>query len=158
MSDFWKALKRPGTLLRIAIAIGCGFGIYYAIDAWIGGATSIVVDIGTRPIELLDPRWLLLVCVIPYFFLLRIVSLTDLSVTQQVFQSGLRSLVVAGLAIALARPSWVTRDSKVSTVVLVDVSDSVSDKQLDAARAYLADLSKAKGEEGNIQVISFAEK
>jgi Ca-activated chloride channel homolog len=157
MSDFWKALKRPGTLLRIAIAVAVGIAIYVAIDKWIGDRTSLVVDIGPRPIELLDPRWLLLVAVVPYFYLLRIVSLTDLSVEQQVVQSTLRTLVVAGMAIALARPSWVTRDSRVATVVLVDVSDSVSDKQLDAARAYLADLAKAKGE-GSLQVVSFAEK
>jgi len=157
MSDFWKALKQPGTLLRIAIAVGCAVAIWYAIDAWIGTRTSLVVNLGPRPIELLDPRWLLLVAIVPYFFLLRIVSLTDLSVGQQVVQSTLRSLVIAGLAIALARPSWVTRDSRVATVVLVDVSDSVSDKQLDAARSYLADLAKAKGD-GSLQVVAFAEK
>jgi Ca-activated chloride channel homolog len=157
MSDFWTALKRPGTLLRIAIAVACAIGIYYAVDAWIDGRTSVVIDVGAKPIELLDPRWLLLVCVVPYFFLLRIVSLTDLSVTQQVVQAGLRSLLIAGLAVALARPSWVTRDSRVATVVLVDVSDSVSDKQLEAAKTYLDDLAKTKGE-GNLRVVAFAEK
>jgi Mg-chelatase subunit ChlD len=158
MSEFWKALKRPGTLLRIAIAIACGVGIGVAIDRWIGGRTSVEVELlGSRPIELLDPRWLLLAAAVPYFFLLRIVSLTDLSVAQQIVQSSLRGLVVVGLAVALARPSWVTRDSRVATVVLVDVSDSVSDKQLDAARAYLADIAAAQGD-GSLQVIGFAEK
>lgn len=157
MSELWRALKRPAVLLRIAIAVACGIAIFVAIDRWIGARTSVTVDLGSRPIELLDPRWLLVVAIVPYFFLLRIVSLTDLSVGQQIVQSALRSLVIAGIAIALARPSWITRDSRVATVVLVDVSDSVSDKQLDAARGYLTDLGKAKGE-GNLQVITFAEK
>jgi Ca-activated chloride channel family protein len=57
-------------------------------------------------------------------------SLTDLSIAQQILQATMRTLVIAAAAIALARPTWVTRDSKVATVVLVDVSESVSDKQL----------------------------
>ena len=69
------------------------------------------------------------------FFLLRVLSLTDLSLAQQLVPSTLRSLVIAGIAIALARPSWITEQSKLATIVLVDVSDSVSDKQLAAAKA-----------------------
>ncbi len=72
-------------------------------------------------------------------------------------QSTLRSLVIAGIAIALARPSWVTTTSKVATIALVDVSDSISDKQLAAAKQYVDELDKAKGD-GSFQVIAFAEK
>ncbi len=154
--------KRPifPFLIRLGLTLGFGIGLYFAISAWIGDRTSIHIDwLPTRPIDLLAPQWLLIICVVPAFYLLRILSLTDLSLAQQILQSTLRSLVVAGFAIALARPSWITEQSKVSTVVLVDVSDSVSDKQLDAAKNYvdkLADASAAAG--GDIQLVTFAEK
>jgi uncharacterized membrane protein/uncharacterized protein YegL len=157
MTELLRALLRPAMLLRVGIAALCGVAIGFGIDAWIDGRSSVVIDVGARPIELLDPTKLLIISVVPVFFLLRVVSLTDLSVAQQVIQSGLRSLVIAGIALALARPSWVTRDSRLATIVLVDVSDSVSDKQLDNARRYVGELAAAKGE-GSLQVVTFAEK
>ncbi|MCA9676761.1 MAG: VWA domain-containing protein, partial [Myxococcales bacterium] len=111
-----------------------------------------------RRVELLEPRAFYLVAIVPFFFLVRAASLTDLSLAQQLLQTVLRAGVVAGIALALARPSWVTRDDKVATVVLVDVSDSVSDKQLDAARAWVDDLGKAAAGDDSLQVITFAEK
>ena len=41
--------------------------------------------------------------------------------------------------------------------MLVDVSDSVSEKQLDAAKKYVDEIEKEEGE-GNLQLITFAEK
>jgi len=153
-----RDLFRPAVIIRVAIAVAAAAAIYLAIDLALGDRTIVTVTgLGARPIDLLDPRWLKLVCVVPFFFLVRAWSLTDLSITQQVMQAGLRSLVVAAAALALARPSWVTRDSKVATVVLVDVSDSVSDAQLDAARGYVEELRAAKGR-GWMSVVTFAEK
>lgn len=147
-----------GDLIATAVAIAVAIGIYFGIEAWIGGRSVIVVDgIGPRPIELLDPRWLLLPAIAPLFFLVRRWSLTDLSIAQQLVQSTVRTTVVIAAAIALARPTWITRDSKVATVVLVDVSESVSDAQLAAARSYVDELSSARGE-GWIKVVTFAEK
>ena len=88
----------------------------------------------------LRPEWLYLAALLPFFFVVRTQSLTDLSVAQQLVQSSFRSLVLAGIAIALARPAWMTSDDKVATVVLADVSESVSDKQLAATSAYIAQL------------------
>jgi Ca-activated chloride channel homolog len=158
MSQSWvRALLRPGPLVRLAIAIAAAIGIWLGVDAWIDGRTSVTVAITDRPIDLLAPQWLHLVAVVPAFYAIRVLSLTDLSLLQQVFQSTLRSLVIGGIAIALARPSWITNTNKVSTIVLVDVSDSISDKQLDAARAYVDDIEHAE-RDGNFQLITFAEK
>ncbi len=147
-------------LLRLGITVAAGIGLFFAIDYWIADRPIISVDwLPTRTVDLLAPQWLLLASVVPAFYLLRIVSLTDLSLTQQVIQATLRSMVVAGFAIALARPSWITEQSKVATVVLIDVSDSVSDKQLDAARKYVDSLSgSSDAGDGNLQLITFAEK
>lgn len=150
-------LTRPASLLRLAIAAAAAAGLWWLLDRWIGGRTSLTVPFGERPVELLDPSWLYLICVAPLFYLLRVLSLTDLSLAQQVLQATLRSLVIAALAVALARPSRITRADSVATVVLVDVSDSVSDKQLDAARRYVDELAAARGQ-GSLQLITFAEK
>ncbi|HEU0037322.1 MAG TPA: VWA domain-containing protein [Kofleriaceae bacterium] len=148
----------PRSLIRLGLTIVAIIGLWLAISYWIDDRTSIHIDwLPMREIDLLAPQWLLLASVVPAFYLLRVVSLTDLSLTQQVLQATLRSLVVAGFAIALARPSWITEQSKVSTVVLVDVSDSVSDRQLDAAKQYVDSLEQAKGD-GNLQLITFAER
>ncbi len=144
-------------LIRLGIALGAAVAIWLALDYWIADRTMIPIDLGPRPIDLLAPQWLHLVAVVPAFFLLRILSLTDLSLAQQVVQSTLRSLVVVGVAIALARPSWITTQTKLATVVLIDVSDSISDKQLANAKHYVDELDKAK-DDGNLQVITFAEK
>jgi Ca-activated chloride channel homolog len=153
-----RTLVSPGSLLRLGLTIIAAAALWFAITAWIGDRSSIHIDwLGTRPIELLSPQWLLLVVVVPAFFLLRVVSLTDLSLAQQILQATLRSLVVTGFAIALARPTWITEQSKVATIVLVDVSDSVSEKQLDAAKQYVDSLAGAAGS-GNLQVVTFAEK
>ena len=155
-----KSLFSLGSIVRIALAAAACIAIYLGVTAWIDGRTSIHLA-GLpgldKPIDLLAPQWLLLVSIVPAFFLLRVLSLTDLSLAQQIVQSVLRSLVIATIAIALARPSWITTQSKVSTVVLVDVSDSVSEKQLAAAKAYVDDIAKAAGT-GNLQLVTFAEK
>jgi Mg-chelatase subunit ChlD len=156
-----KDVLAPGVILRVAIAVAAAIVLYVAIGAALGDRPTLVVDgslIGSRPIELLDPAWLKLVAVVPFFFLVRAWSLTDLSLAQQLLQAGVRSLVVAAAALALARPTWITRETKLATVVLVDVSDSISDKQLAAARAYVGELGKGAGGDRWLGVVTFAEK
>jgi len=143
-----KSFLAPASLIRVAIAIAAAVAIWLGISAWIGDRTSVSVQITSRPIDLLSPQWLHLVAVIPAFYVLRVLSLTDLSLLQQVVQATLRSLVIAGIAVALARPSWITETNKVSTIVLVDVSDSVSDKQLDAG----GPLTKTAIQKGTVSI------
>jgi len=153
-----RSLLTVSALVRIAITAGAVVAVVVALSAWISDQSSLHVDwLPTRPIDLLRPSALYLVAIVPVFYLLRTLSLTDLSLAQQVTQATLRSLVIAGIAIALARPSWITEQSKVATIALVDVSDSVSDKQLAAARGYVDQLAAASGD-GNLQLITFAEQ
>ncbi|HEX4416833.1 MAG TPA: VWA domain-containing protein [Kofleriaceae bacterium] len=153
-----RSLLTAGALIRIAIAAAAIVAIVAGLTIWIADHTSLHITwLPTRPIDLLRPTALYLVAIVPVFYLLRVLSLTDLSLAQQLTQATLRSLVIAGIAIALARPSWITQQSKVATVVLVDVSDSVSDKQLAAARDYVDTVEAAAGD-GNLQLVTFAEK
>jgi Ca-activated chloride channel family protein len=152
------SLLTVSALVRIAITAAAVVAIAAGLSLWIDGHTSVhVAWLPARPIDLLRPDALYLVAIVPVFYLLRVLSLTDLSLAQQLTQATLRSLVIGGIAIALARPSWITEQSKVATVVLVDVSDSVSDKQLAAAKAYVDAVAAAAGD-GSLQLVTFAEK
>ena len=83
------------------------------------------LDVGGKPIDFLQPNWFYLAAIIPFFWVVRAFSLTDVSAVQQYVSAFLRSLLAVGIAVALARPVWTTTDNKVATVLLVDVSDSV---------------------------------
>ena len=110
-----------------AAAVLIALGVRAALETV---SSTLIITWFSRPIELLEPVWLYLIAVIPFFFATRVISLTDLSLLQQVVQATVRSLIVVGAAIALSRPAWTTSDNKIATVVLVDVSESVSDRQL----------------------------
>ena len=149
-----RAAVRPGMLVRIAIACAAAVGLWLGVSWLLGARTSVTVPIAGRPVEFLDPTWFHVIALAPFFFLIRVTSLTDLSMAQQLLQSTLRTLVIAGVGIALARPSWVTHQSKVATVLIADVSDSISDKQLAAASNYVDEFQKSVGD-GNLHVSLF---
>jgi Ca-activated chloride channel homolog len=148
-----------GLLIRIAVGVAFAAAIYAAIWVFIAPADSvIIVRWGDRPIEFLQPSWFYLAALVPFFFVVRTQSLTDLSITQQIVQSVFRSLVFIGIALALARPAWTTSDDKVATVLLADVSASVSDAQLAATREYVKELDQARNTDDRLYVITFAER
>ena len=73
-----KSLFTAGALIRLAIAIGVAVAIWIGISAWIGDRTQITIDQFTsKPVDLLSPQWLHLIAVIPAFYVLRVLSLTD---------------------------------------------------------------------------------
>ena len=110
MTPIRKALRSLLTvpaLIRIAATAAAITAIAVGLSLWIADQSSLHIDwLPTRAIDLLRPSALYLVAIVPVFYLLRVLSLTDLSLAQQLTQATLRSLVIAGLAIALARPSW----------------------------------------------------
>ena len=153
-----NAIKK-GLLIRIAIASLVAALIALVLRSLvIPVAGSIILDLGEKPIEFLRPQWFYLIAAIPYFFVVRWLSLTDVSVFQQYLATVFRSLIFAGLAMALARPVWKTTDNKIATVAVVDVSDSVSEKQLTAAREYVSQLVQAKEKDDRVYVVTFAER
>src|SRR5262249_9748995 len=89
---------------------------------------------------------------VPFVFWALGVSLSDLSRPQQILMGAVRSLLFVGAAAALARPSTVIDATKIATVVLVDVSDSVSDKQLAAAQAYVDAAWRARAADRGVRV------
>jgi Ca-activated chloride channel homolog len=151
--------RTKGLLWRIGLGLVAAGLIAVGVQILLAPTTATLrVDWFGRPIEFLQPAWFFLAALVPYFFVVRTQSLTDVSVTQQILSNGFRSLLVIGIAAALARPVWTTTDDKIATVVLVDVSDSITDKQLDAARAWIHELEEARREDDRIFLVSFAQR
>ncbi|HTA18108.1 MAG TPA: hypothetical protein VK989_02395, partial [Polyangia bacterium] len=89
------------------------------------------------------PAWLLLVLAAPAIFALASRSLGDFSRLQLTLQAAARTLVLAGVAVALAGPSLRRPARAISAVAVVDVSDSVSEAALARATGALAALRAA---------------
>jgi Ca-activated chloride channel homolog len=147
---------------RIALQLGIATlaSVVLAAFVWLllrhAGDTVGVRLIG-RDLELLRPHWLLLAALVPYVWLVGAHSLTDLSRAQRVLSAAVRSLVVLGLALALARPALTRVDTRSVTVYLVDVSDSIGDGQLAAARTEVERAVRERGEHV-IRLITFARR
>jgi Ca-activated chloride channel homolog len=95
------------------------------------------------------PAWLLLLLATPALFVLLRRSLTDFSQGQLAAQAVLRTLVLAGVAAALAGPELRRPTGALSVVALADVSDSVSDDALAFERSGLSTLARAAAARGD---------
>ncbi len=95
------------------------------------------------------PAWLLLLLATPALFVVLRRSLADFSQGQLALQAALRTLVLAGVAVALAGPELRRPARALSIVALADVSDSVSDDALAFERAGLSALARAAAARGD---------
>ena len=96
-----------------------------------------------RELTLERPAWLLLLAAAPLLWWAGRRSLADFSPRQLALQATLRTLVLAGVVLCLARPSLRRDVSNVSAVVLADVSASVSDAALEVERQVIATVETA---------------
>ncbi len=151
-------MKDKSVLLKSFVALVVSGLIISLVHTLLERGALTHVEWLERPIDFLAPRWFYLAGLLPYFFVVRTLSLTDVSDAQQYLSTGFRCLIVLGIATALARPSWTSSDNKIATVVLVDVSASVSDAQLEQTRLFAEQVKKSKGEEDRVYLISFAER
>ena len=85
--------------------------------------------------------WLLLL--VPVVFLAHLVSRTNFNRHQGRLQAALRSLLLAALVVALARPVASTRSSRQSIVYAVDISHSVGSPAIGEAARRIDELNAA---------------
>ncbi|MFH0901718.1 MAG: VWA domain-containing protein [Pseudomonadota bacterium] len=114
----------------------------------------LVFQLLGHEIEILAPGWLYLLCSIPYLWLVLCYSLSDLSRVQLALAAFARSLVFLAIITALAQPSIALEDKKTSVVILVDVSKSVTDRQLAAAQEYVNTVFRARSRPGESPGVS----
>ena len=113
--------------------------------------------LGDKTVELLWPRALWALVAIPAFGLVIGGSLADLPWAQRWLGVGIRSLLAATLVVALARPSTTTTSSRVATVFVVDVSDSVPDEALTDFHRVVEDAVRGRGENA-VRLLTFARR
>ena len=152
--------QRPSAFPRILLTlILCG-AVFYAVYQQVGdGALSVVRGKGEDRVvyELLNPRRLLLLSLTPLIGLIATFSLADLPPIQKWLGVLLRVGLLSALIVALARPAQTTDATKVSTVFLVDVSESVTPKAIEQAQERVLAAYRAR-EDNDVQLITFAER
>ncbi len=105
--------------------------------------------------DLTVPRALWGAVAFPWFALVAVHSLADFPPLQRVAGVIARMVLVGTVLLALARPVSTEQSARVCTVFLLDVSESVSDEGLRAARNYVA-RAMSRRDDDLARVITFA--
>lgn len=126
-----------------------------AVLVWRTVAGGVEFDWGGAHYELLQPRWLLAVAVTPLFAFAATRSLADLPTVQRWIGVILRAALAGLLALAVARLARTTDATRVSTLFLVDVSDSMTDEALGDAAETVRAAYDARGD-ADVQLVTFA--
>ncbi|MCB9623373.1 MAG: VWA domain-containing protein [Sandaracinus sp.] len=142
---------------RFLVALGFTLAACAALAWWLMGvaAAGVRFDWGGQTYELLQPTWLVVFAVTPLFALAVTRSLADLPAAQRWLGVLVRAALTALLTLAVARLARTTDATRVSTVFLVDVSESVPDPALDDARETVRAAWDARGE-SDVQLVTFA--
>jgi len=89
------------------------------------------------------PAALWLLALLPLVWIAHVVARTTFNRRQRTLQALVRSVLLAALALALARPILSTSSARLSIVYLVDVSHSVSGHAIESAAARIEELDRA---------------
>lgn len=142
--------------LRVALALACAALVAVLVHLLVRGQATPALRLGGRTIELLRPSALYALAALPLVFAALAFSLVDLGRGQQRLSAAVRALLLGLLVVALSRPSTVGERATVATVILVDVSDSISTQQLEAARTLVDGARAARRGDDVLRVVTFA--
>jgi uncharacterized membrane protein len=126
------------------------------LGATSGGAIRWVKD-GIR-YELVRPALLAVLLVTPLLMFVLGRSLADLPWPQRLLALVFRVTFLGLIAFSLARLVRTEDARRVATVLLVDVSDSVSDQALGDAKKTIEQFYGARGRDDVLRVVTFAER
>jgi Ca-activated chloride channel family protein len=151
-------LRRVGAVVDVLSALALLAGGVWAYVTFIDAPDVETLRIayeGEQTIDVLSPRWLGLALIVPFVWLVRRFSLSDLPFPQRLANAVLRTALFIALALALAEVVITDYDSQVATVILVDVSESVPDSLLEAAQDYAQRVWDER--QGNaVRLVTFA--
>ena len=125
------------------------------IELWDNIVAWVNAELAAYDITVQAPWFLLILLALPYVAIVPFWTLADLPRWQQALSALSRMVLVVLLTLALVRPSHVTKSSKVATVYLVDVSDSIPDASLKKAEALAQAAFAARGE-NHFELVTFA--
>ncbi len=146
----WLSLSLLGAL---SLMLGLGYARWLAP---LSGALAWE-HAGAR-YQLLEPRALSLVLVAPVLLLVLYKSLADLPWQQRLLSALFRIAFILLLAVTMARLVQSVETSRICTVFLVDVSDSVSDAALGDATRTINQAKQQQGPNDQLRVIRFARR
>lgn len=146
--------RRTKLSVGLAVTVLLGAATAAALLQWTGQA-DIAFELDGERYELLAPGFLAVVAITPMLFWGLSLSLADLPRVQRWLGAVLRATLVAVLALALARLARTTDATRISTIFLVDVSESVTGSSLDHARSTVQAAWDARGD-NDVQVVTFA--
>lgn len=141
-------------IFGLLFALALGGGIAALVLAQVGG-DALDFELYGESYQLLAPRFLAAAAAAPLLFWGLSLSLADLPAAQRWLGALLRAVLVACLAFALARLARTTDATRISTVFLVDVSESVTDASLERATETVQAAWEARGE-NDVQLVTFA--
>jgi uncharacterized membrane protein/uncharacterized protein YegL len=142
--------------LSFAIRVlGCGAVAVLAERALAGRHIGLAA-FGHR-YELLNPESLAVAAFLPLLLIAALRSLSGLPPIQRALSLAARSVLVVLLAVALARPVQTYDATRISAVLLVDVSDSITDADLELAQRETASAASAQGAD-DLQIVTFASR
>ncbi|MBL9106211.1 MAG: VWA domain-containing protein [Myxococcales bacterium] len=147
-------------MLRAALALAIGLGLAYALHTFGPPVAPVHLELplwlaerltpgADRDLVLTQPAalWLLPLAALPYLLVVARRSLVDLPGWQVAAQAVLRLLVLAAVALALTFPTLQSPRRGKTVVLAVDVSASIDDGQLAAARQLVdAAVQRVRGE------------
>lgn len=142
---------------RFLIQLGVTLAACAALAWWLMDVAreGVRFDYGGQTYELLQPTWLVVFAITPLFALAVTRSLADLPTAQRWLGVLVRAALTALLTLAVARLARTTDATRVSTVFLVDVSESVPDAALEEARRVLRAAWDGR-DESDVQLVAFA--
>ncbi|MFT4704700.1 MAG: Ca-activated chloride channel family protein [Bradymonadia bacterium] len=117
------------SILAFAAAIAWSLLSLIPVDA-----TPLTLSLRGETITLQQPRALWALAALPLVPALQWFTLSDFSWAQRLSSAFVRMTLIAALVVAVARPTQSEFDAEVCTTYLVDVSASVPDTMLEAAR------------------------
>jgi len=107
------------------------------------------------PISFDRPEWLWLLLLIPVIIAISVRSLRGLDRSRRIVAVVLRCLVVALLAIALARIESVKRNDHLAVMFVLDRSRSIPEDLREAAQSYVRHVSKQADRDDRFGIIGF---
>ncbi len=157
-SDKWSRRLALAAWVLSAVAVGGLLFWAYRKYVLLHPEPTIVRFYQGTKYELLDPRMLGVALVAPWFVLVLSTSLADLPLPQRILSVMLRIAFVASIALGLSRLARTSSTEKVCTILLVDVSDSVTDESIADAQAYVERAWADKPKDGQLRVVTFARR
>jgi Ca-activated chloride channel homolog len=160
------------SLARVGVGVVCAAFIAAGLSRWLGVAPQALhFKLDHLPflrthlpsalrgeLEIVQPRMFWWSVLAPWFVFTATASLTDLSRLQRFLGVLARLCLASLLVLALARPVSRTTSTRVCTVFVVDVSDSVTDEALRAFRDTVERAVRVKPSDHEVRVVTFARR